>query len=82
MKWFLIFGLLAIPPAAAQAAPQPPPLPACTPSQVRDWPIVDENTLVQGRTIVIRQEPNGTRRCGTVKISGAKPSQSAPKKVK
>lgn len=83
MKWLstlaLIAALLAVP-SAAQAAPPKPKLPACTPAQVASWPIVDENTVIEGRTIVVRQSPDGSRRCGEVQVSTQRPQ--APRKVR
>ncbi len=56
------------------------PLPACTPAQRETWPITDRNTIVEGRTILIHTSPDGTRRCGEVQVSTARPQ--APKKVR
>ena len=84
MKWLsaliLSAALLAVAPVAS-AAPSKT-LPACTPAQVASWPIVDENTVIEGRTIVVRQSPDGSRRCGTVKRSTRRPSQTAPKRTR
>lgn len=67
--------------ALAIAAPGPR-LPACTPAQVATWPIVNEKTQVEGRTIVTRQSPDGSRRCGVPRRSTVRPSQTAPKPVR
>jgi hypothetical protein len=56
------------------------PLPACTPAQRETWPITDRNTIVEGRTILIHTSPDGTRRCGEVQVSTARPT--GPKKVR
>ncbi len=94
MKWLtafiLITVLLSVAPVASAAPSKPvptqtpakPKLPACRPDERESWPIVDENTVIEGRTIVVRQSPDGRKRCGTMKQSTRRPSQTAPKKVR
>lgn len=63
---------------AALIAPGPR-LPACTPAQREAWPVVDRNTVVEGRTIVVHQSPDGARRCGEVKVSTRRPAPPTKK---
>lgn len=76
--------LLATSATPAEAAPPPPQkratLRACTPYEREHWMIVDENTQVEGRTIYVHTSPDGSRRCGEVRVSTARPQ--APRKVR
>jgi hypothetical protein len=64
---------------AALVAPGPR-LPACTPAQREAWPVVDRNTVMEGRVIIVHQSPDGSKRCGEVQVSTRRPT--GPKKVK
>jgi hypothetical protein len=63
---------------AALVAPGPR-LPACTPVQRETWPVVDTNTVVEGRVIIVHQSPDGARRCGEVQVSTRRPAAPARK---
>ena len=82
MTWYTTFAAAAIAAAllVAPAHAAPRPLPACTPYQREHWRVTDRNTLIEGRVILVHTSPDGSRRCGEVKVSTARPQ--APRKVK